>query len=114
MSVSLVFFFFPSRRRHTIFDCDWSSDVCSSDLDEHSAVRNRGCRPHANGLTCQTAFTKEVTRSQNGDDRLFADFIDDAELHTAFLYVHYALSGITLGVDELRLLKLFNFSRHAR
>src|SRR2546427_7225469 len=27
-----VFFFFSSRRRHTRFDCDWSSDVCSSDL----------------------------------------------------------------------------------
>src|SRR5256886_7997930 len=25
-------FFFSSRRRHTRFDCDWSSDVCSSDL----------------------------------------------------------------------------------
>src|SRR2546430_15900016 len=25
------FFFFSSRRRHTRFDCDWSSDVCSSD-----------------------------------------------------------------------------------
>src|SRR5205085_3090665 len=25
-------FFFSSRRRHTSFDCDWSSDVCSSDL----------------------------------------------------------------------------------
>src|SRR2546430_10478217 len=25
-------YFFTSRRRHTIFDCDWSSDVCSSDL----------------------------------------------------------------------------------
>src|SRR2546430_3337757 len=24
--------FFSSRRWHTIFDCDWSSDVCSSDL----------------------------------------------------------------------------------
>src|SRR2546430_586067 len=24
------FFFFSSRRRHTRFDCDWSSDVCSS------------------------------------------------------------------------------------
>src|SRR5688572_26576985 len=24
--------FFSSRRRHTSFDCDWSSDVCSSDL----------------------------------------------------------------------------------
>src|SRR6266853_5509403 len=28
----IYFFFFSSRRRHTIFDCDWSSDVCSSDL----------------------------------------------------------------------------------
>src|SRR4030066_926570 len=25
--------FFSSRRRHTRFKCDWSSDVCSSDLD---------------------------------------------------------------------------------
>src|SRR3989475_7771073 len=29
-------FFFSSRRRHTRFDCDWSSDVCSSDLIEPS------------------------------------------------------------------------------
>src|SRR2546430_14685932 len=28
----LLYFFFSSRRRHTRFDCDWSSDVCSSDL----------------------------------------------------------------------------------
>src|SRR5256886_5850644 len=28
----LLIFFFSSRRRHTRFDCDWSSDVCSSDL----------------------------------------------------------------------------------
>src|SRR5882762_110576 len=27
-----VVFFFSSRRRHTRFKCDWSSDVCSSDL----------------------------------------------------------------------------------
>src|SRR5690606_41123680 len=26
------FFFFSSRRRHTSFSRDWSSDVCSSDL----------------------------------------------------------------------------------
>src|SRR2546427_2290836 len=30
--VYFFFFFFSSRRRHTRFDCDWSSDVCSSDL----------------------------------------------------------------------------------
>src|SRR4030066_543252 len=29
--------FFSSRRRHTRFKCDWSSDVCSSDLDETRA-----------------------------------------------------------------------------
>src|SRR5215211_6947661 len=28
----VLFFFFSSRRRHTISLCDWSSDVCSSDL----------------------------------------------------------------------------------
>src|SRR2546427_5232705 len=32
MHVCYIFFFFSSRRRHTRFDCDWSSDVCSSDL----------------------------------------------------------------------------------
>src|SRR5260370_18607279 len=31
--VLVLFFFFSSRRRHTRFKCDWSSDVCSSDLD---------------------------------------------------------------------------------
>src|SRR2546427_13169018 len=32
MCLCVFFFFFSSRRRHTRFDCDWSSDVCSSDL----------------------------------------------------------------------------------
>src|SRR5258706_7763440 len=30
--MSVVFFFFSSRRRHTRLVSDWSSDVCSSDL----------------------------------------------------------------------------------
>src|SRR5256886_10349454 len=32
VSVYVEALFFSSRRRHTRFDCDWSSDVCSSDL----------------------------------------------------------------------------------
>src|SRR5256886_6328671 len=36
-------FFFSSRRRHTRFDCDWSSDVCSSDL-ARSGARPRPAR----------------------------------------------------------------------
>src|SRR5690242_20922060 len=34
----LFFFFFSSRRRHTRLTCDWSSDVCSSDLVTDEAV----------------------------------------------------------------------------
>src|SRR5207237_6896057 len=34
--ICFVFFFFSSRRRHTRFKCDWSSDVCSSDLPSAS------------------------------------------------------------------------------
>src|SRR3989475_4266320 len=38
-----MFFFFSSRRRHTRFDCDWSSDVCSSDLHaEVGLLRHAG------------------------------------------------------------------------
>src|SRR5207302_3301085 len=32
------FFFFSSRRRHTRFSRDWSSDVCSSDLQRRTGV----------------------------------------------------------------------------
>src|SRR5690606_40815379 len=31
-------FFFSSRRRHTRFSRDWSSDVCSSDLDDKGHI----------------------------------------------------------------------------
>src|SRR2546430_5541811 len=49
-----VLFFFSSRRRHTRFDCDWSSDVCSSDLAaiegsggvEGEEARGAGARYH--------------------------------------------------------------------
>src|SRR5690606_41051483 len=36
-------FFFSSRRRHTRFSRDWSSDVCSSDLDEIQKTMMEEC-----------------------------------------------------------------------
>src|SRR5690606_35666948 len=42
-----VFFFFSSRRRHTRFSRDWSSDVCSSDL----AIQEMG-GPFPEGVAC--------------------------------------------------------------
>src|SRR6267143_5586067 len=35
----MLFFFFSSRRRHTRWNCDWSSDVCSSDLVARESQR---------------------------------------------------------------------------
>src|SRR6267143_4073040 len=37
-----LFFFFSSRRRHTRWNCDWSSDVCSSDLRNTFATEKAG------------------------------------------------------------------------
>src|SRR5256886_3632428 len=33
-----IFFFFSSRRRHTRFDCDWSSDVCEGGRNDSEGV----------------------------------------------------------------------------
>src|SRR5215211_3713411 len=50
-----IFFFFSSRRRHTRSLCDWSSDVCSSDLlaaprlEDRHRVRRRRAQGDAGG-----------------------------------------------------------------
>ena len=36
VGINILVFFFSSRRRHTRSLCDWSSDVCSSDLRKFS------------------------------------------------------------------------------
>src|SRR5205809_3044253 len=49
----MLYFFFPSRRRHTICSRDWSSDVCSSDL---ATQKNRfllRCSKQIAGLKAQ-------------------------------------------------------------
>src|SRR5699024_619634 len=38
--VYIVHFFFSSRRRHTRSKRDWSSDVCSSDLNRYAPLLN--------------------------------------------------------------------------
>src|SRR5256886_7733550 len=43
-------FFFSSRRRHTRFDCDWSSDVCSSDLFTGRKLRQHPAQGGATSL----------------------------------------------------------------
>src|SRR5438309_10863480 len=57
-----LFFFFSSRRRHTRWNCDWSSDVCSSDLRLTRACGSIGtCRelPPSDRLTRQTLSSRK-------------------------------------------------------
>src|SRR3712207_9054817 len=54
-------FFFSSRRRHTRYWRDWSSDVCSSDL----GVRVR-CNPHPGvfGLAPSAELRRRITERE--------------------------------------------------
>src|ERR1039457_3951649 len=44
-------FFFSSRRRHTRLQGDWSSDVCSSDLEDHTGT-DWPCSAQGGGVYC--------------------------------------------------------------
>src|SRR5256886_7101047 len=50
-------FFFSSRRRHTRFDCDWSSDMCSSDLVRQRVERWANQLVYGNRSTPYEALT---------------------------------------------------------
>src|SRR2546430_4300926 len=62
----MFLFFFSSRRRHTRFDCDWSSDVCSSDL--------RAVPTHLFGFMLR-ARALDLKRDAAGARRAYADFL---------------------------------------
>src|SRR2546427_4457453 len=68
-------FFFSSRRRHTRFDCDWSSDVCSSDL----TIAIKASTPpspllSARMITMWYLIVTTITSDQNTIDRTPSTF----------------------------------------
>src|SRR5690606_22648218 len=72
-------FFFSSRRRHTRFSRDWSSDVCSSDLGPYLAAeqahpyRGRGSRV----LAHPCASSKRIRGGQQHDERCIPGWTND-------------------------------------
>src|SRR2546430_8726264 len=60
--VFFFFFFFSSRRRHTRFDCDWSSDVCSSDLCGEPRRQTRCRRSRPSHRPCRDSRTPASSR----------------------------------------------------
>src|SRR5260370_3670327 len=59
-----MFFFFSSRRRHTIFKCDWSSDVCSSDLNK-KAIRRLDGADYFSGDADLQGFSKRPSQNDS-------------------------------------------------
>src|SRR5689334_7753094 len=51
-----MFFVFSSRRRHTRWNCDWSSDVCSSDLSQPEEMRGSGDVKYHLGASADREF----------------------------------------------------------
>src|SRR5438034_3632528 len=76
------FFFFSSRRRHTRSLCDWSSDVCSSDLRRVGGPPEPAmCRRERHGQRIGPLRQLWVS-SLGGDDRV------RSEEHTSELQSH--------------------------
>src|SRR5690606_40138533 len=69
-----IMFFFSSRRRHTRFSRDWSSDVCSSDLGGTTPCSSTWHRPiswnaAAPPLACPVRLFCEMTNSGAPSER---------------------------------------------
>src|SRR5207253_4041370 len=60
------FFFFSSRRRHTRWPRDWSSDVCSSDLLLHLEVAQAEA---TRDLEVKKAQYNELVKRQRSEER---------------------------------------------
>src|SRR5690606_40282893 len=80
-------FLFSSRRRHTRFSRDWSSDVCSSDLLRALAIIGTGERTFSSGYTLGAIGTEL--------DHRLEDMLDALE-HLPCLTIA-ALSGSVYG-----------------
>src|SRR6266487_6738975 len=68
------FFFFSSRRRHTRWTGDWSSDVCSSDLKKapgafpETASTGENTSTATNGTTTTSPFSDPLMRWSSLDN----------------------------------------------
>src|SRR5690606_25490031 len=91
-------FFFSSRRRHTRFSRDWSSDVCSSDLYNAfvglpiipvRTVDGRGWGGPVAGMNDRQNPVRELEDSkQNGYhfSRIFGNFFADVQLMPGLIF----------------------------
>src|SRR5258705_7157969 len=80
-------FFFSSRRRHTRCLSDWSSDVCSSDLDDPpdfnvSVFKGKAVSIHWESMFTRSSFQTSDMIGQHALLNDVADLIDKGVLRT--------------------------------
>src|SRR5437762_5678786 len=105
-----MYFFFSSRRRHTRYIGDWSSDVCSSDLlgvleEAIAAIRDN----HSRGVRPEDAqiidFTRQLLRRHRVDDATFkamqSRFGNDELVQLTTAIGYYTLLSMTVNACEL-------------
>src|SRR5690606_40615780 len=105
-------FFFSSRRRHTRFSRDWSSDVCSSDLEKLDRLGDQSqaaltVATEARDLAAEAVKLSKLALEQSrGNGAGIADLIDS--LHRVSQRVDVVGKGIlTLGASLSELRQLF-------
>src|SRR5207253_7371055 len=78
-------FFFSSRRRHTRWPRDWSSDVCSSDLSYGKRAGSISGLAGTWDSTGEVRLTKDVEQSLRGKNVILVEDILDTGLTLTFL-----------------------------
>src|SRR5438309_5392203 len=86
-----IFFFFSSRRRHTRWNCDWSSDVCSSDLQDLLAATVQALLQEIPGLGEVVAFDTTHLYAFVKENNLRVYVKDRSEEHTSELQSQFHL-----------------------
>src|SRR6266481_3845936 len=86
----MFFFFFSSRRRHTRWNCDWSSDVCSSDLGAEIAAVENALREQ---IDVETSFTQYPGHATEIAAAAAADSVDAIVVFSGDGTYNEALNG---------------------
>src|SRR5690606_26901288 len=91
------FFFFSSRRRHTRFSRDWSSDVCSSDLNDNIYL-NDALFQKVKSVYDQNIVSKPETLKLNAEQQMLLNET----------YKRFVRSGANLSAEDKEKLKKLN------
>src|SRR5256886_13598418 len=90
-------FFFSSRRRHTRFDCDWSSDVCSSDLVSSASPDQRDmAMARLHELEAQARDLRDQTKTV-----LVQAGVDPKSKESDYVFITFILQQMPHGIVGL-------------